>query len=219
VVRLGGATERRRGRQVVFVQPVDALGEASGKEAAHVVPAGRRLIRQAGERVEVGQPLTTGPIDPHEMLRVVGPLVVRTYLVDEIQKVYRGQGVELDDKHVEVVVGRMLARVKVLDAGDTDFLPGQVVERHAVESANRALAAERRPARVQTLLMGVSKAAVQAESFLSAASFQETTRVLTQAALAGQVDELRGVKENVLLGHLIPVGTGFRPAVEPQGQA
>jgi DNA-directed RNA polymerase subunit beta' len=218
-VRPGGAEERRRGRQVVFVQPVDEQGRPRGKEVAHVVPAGRRLIRQAGECVAVGEPLTSGPIDAHEMLRVLGPLAVRTFLVDEIQKVYRGQGIDLDDKHVEVIVARMLARVKVVDAGDTKFLPGQVVERRVVEEANARLTAKQRPARVQALLLGVSRAAVQADSFLSAASFQETTRVLTQAALAGQVDELRGLKENVLLGHLVPVGTGFRPAVEPRGLA
>ncbi len=219
VVRSGGAKERRRGRPVVFVQPVDALGGAIGKEVAHVVPVGRRVLRADGERVEVGDALTSGPIDPHEMLRVLGPLAVRTYLVDEIQKVYRHYGIDLDDKHVEVVVARMLARVKVIDASDTALLPGQVVERRAVEQANAGLKAGQRPARVQALLLGVSRAAVQAESFLSAASFQETTKVLTQAALAGQVDELHGLKENVLLGHLVPVGTGFRPAVQPQGPA
>jgi DNA-directed RNA polymerase subunit beta' len=219
VVRLGGDRERHRGRPIVFVQPLGARGRPFGKEVAHVVPAGRKVIRQAGEHVAVGDALTTGPIDPHELLRVLGPLGVRTYLVDEIQKVYRSQGIDLDDKHVEVVVSRMLARVKVLDAGDTALLPGQVLERRELELANRALARDKRPARVQALLLGVSKAAVQAESFLSAASFQETTRVLTQAALAGQVDELRGLKENVLLGHLVPVGTGFRPGVQPQGQA
>jgi DNA-directed RNA polymerase subunit beta' len=204
---------------VVFVQPVDARGRPCGKEVAHVVPAGRRVLCQAGQRVEVGDVLTTGPTDPHDLLRVLGPARVRTYLVDEIQKVYRTQGVDLDDKHLEVVVSQMLARVKVVDTGDTDLLPGQVVERRVVDSANGALPQGKRPARVQALLVGVSKAAVLAESFLSAASFQETTRVLTQAALAGQVDELRGLKENVLLGHLVPVGTGFRPAVEPRGQA
>jgi DNA-directed RNA polymerase subunit beta' len=219
IVRLGEVKERRRGRPVLFVHPVDAAGRPRGKEVAHVVPTGRRVIREAGESVEVGDALTTGPIDPHELLRVLGPSSVRTYLVDEIQKVYRRQGVELDDKHIEVVVSRMLARVKVIDAGDTQLLPGQVVERRMVESINAGLARDRRPARVQALLLGVSNAAVQADSFLSAASFQETTKVLTRAALAGEVDELLGVKENVLLGQLVPVGTGFRPAVEPQGQA
>jgi DNA-directed RNA polymerase subunit beta' len=219
VVHLGDGTQRRRGRPVVIVQPVDARGAPCGKEEVYVVPAGRRVLRQEGERVERGDVLTTGPIDPHELLRVTGPARVRAYLVDEIQKVYRTHGVDLDDKHVEVVVRQMLARVKLIEAGDTDLLPGQVVEQRVVEAANRALASGKRPAQVEALLLGVSKAAVRAESFLSAASFQETTRVLTHAALAGQVDELRGLKENVLLGHLIPVGTGFRPAVEPRGQA
>jgi DNA-directed RNA polymerase subunit beta' len=219
IVRLAGKKEQVRGKRVVFVQPADALGRPAGKEAAHLVPAGRRLIRECGERVEVGDALTAGAVTPHELLRVLGPDAVRAFLVDEVQKVYRLQGVDVDDKHVEVIVSRMLSKVKVLDAGDTGLLPGQVVERAAVRAANAALKKSQRPARVAALLLGVSKAAVQAESFLSAASFQETTKVLTEAALAGKVDELVGLKENVLLGHLVPVGTGFRPAVEPQGQA
>jgi DNA-directed RNA polymerase subunit beta' len=201
VVRVGDASERRRGRPVVFVE-----------EVAHVLPAGRRLICRAGQRVAVGEALSSGPLDPHELLRVLGPHGVRAWLVDEVQKVYRMQGIDLDDKHLEVIVAQMLSRVKVLDGGDTPLLPGQVVERRTVASLNGRLRADQRPARVQALLLGVTRAAVQAESFLSAASFQETTKVLTRAALAGAVDELRGLKENVLLGHLVPVGTGFRPA-------
>jgi DNA-directed RNA polymerase subunit beta' len=218
-VRHGGATERVRGRRVVFIRPLTGEGQPYDKEVAQVLPPGRRLIRADGETVNAGDALTSGPIDPHQLLRVLGPNAVRTHLVDEIQKVYRSQGIEIDDKHVEVIVSRMLARVKVTDAGDTDLLPGQVVERRALARANAALGEGRRPARATPLLLGIKQAAVQSESFLSAASFQETTKVLTEAALAGKVDELTGLKENVLLGHLVPVGTGFRPAVQPQGQA
>jgi DNA-directed RNA polymerase subunit beta' len=218
-VRLGGVKERVRGRRVVFVQPLDARGRHHGREVAHVIPAGRRVLCADGAEVKLGEPLTSGSINPHELLRVVGLGAVRTYLVDEIQKVYRLQGIELDDKHVEVIVSRMLARVKVLDAGDTHLLPGQVVERRAVEEANAALDEGQRPASADAVLLGIKQAAVQSDSFLSAASFQETAKVLTEAALACKVDELTGLKENVLLGHLVPVGTGFRPAVEPQGHA
>jgi len=204
-VRLGGATERVRGRRVVFVQPQDVRG----REVAHVIPASRRITCVDGMQVMRGDPLTAGVLNPHDLLRTVGVTAVRTYLVDEIQKVYRLQGIDLDDKHVEVIVGRMLSRVKVRDAGDTPLLPDQVVERRAVEVANAALG-KGRPARAHVVLLGIKQAAVQSESFLSAASFQETAKVLTEAALAGKVDELTGLKENVLLGHLVPVGTGFR---------
>src|SRR5262249_50073548 len=141
---------------------------------------------------------------------------VRTYLVDEIQKVYRTQGIELDDKHVEVIVSRMLARVRVTDAGDTTLLPGQVVERRVVREANTALSKGQRPARWAWLLLGIKQAAVQSDSFVSAGSFQERPKGRTGGGVAGKVDALTGLKENVLRGHLVPVGTGFRAAVQPQ---
>jgi DNA-directed RNA polymerase subunit beta' len=219
VVRLGGPTERIRKRSVVFVQPVGVDGAPRGKEVAHILPAGRRIRCKTADVVRAGDPLTNGPVGAHDLLRILGPNAVRAYLLEEVQKVYRLQGVVIDDKHVEIIVTQMLGKVKVTDAGETDFLPGQVIDRVALVAANSALGAKKRPARCVNLLLGISKAAVQAESFLSAASFQETTRVLTQAALAGKVDELHGLKENVLLGHLVPAGTGFRPAVEPQGSA
>jgi DNA-directed RNA polymerase subunit beta' len=218
-VRVGGPGERIRKKRVVFIQPTDARGRASGKEVAHVIPDGRRLTRRTGELVQVGEPLTAGPVGPHDLLRVLGPDAVRLYLLEEVQKVYRTYGVDIDDKHVEVVIARMLGKVKVLDGGDTELLPGQVVERGVLLAANAGLADGRRKAKCSALLLGVEKAAVQADSFLAAASFQETTKVLAQAALAGKVDELHGLKENVLLGRVVPAGTGFRPAVEPQGQA
>jgi DNA-directed RNA polymerase subunit beta' len=218
-VRIGGPAERVRKRRVVFVQPLDPEGKPFGKEVPHPLPAGRRPLHESGAEVKVGEPLTAGPINPHDLLAVLGPDAVRLYLLEEVQKVYRQHGIDVDDKHVEVIVARMLARVKVTDAGDTGLLPGQVVERSAFEAANARLGRGKRKAACANLVLGISKAAVQADSFLSAASFQETTKVLAQAALAGKVDELHGLKENVLLGHLMPAGTGFRPAVEPQGQA
>jgi DNA-directed RNA polymerase subunit beta' len=209
-VRVGGAAERVRGRRIVFVQPADERGRAVGRERSHLIPAGKRLVRRTGDAVQAGDPLTTGQPAPHDLLAVLGLEAVRRYLVDEVQKVYRLHGVDVDDKHVEVIVAQMLARVKVTDPGDTDLLPGQVVERRTLEAANARLKADRRKALAADLVLGVSKAAVQSDSFLSAASFQETTKVLAHAALAGKVDELAGLKENVLLGHLVPAGSGFR---------
>jgi DNA-directed RNA polymerase subunit beta' len=218
-VRPAAPGESGRKKRVVFVQPLDEQGLPCGKEVRHLIPGGKRLLHQAGEVVQVGEPLTSGQVTAHELLRVLGPDAVRLYLLEEVQKVYRLQGVDVDDKHVEVIIAQMLSKVKVLDGGDTELLPGQVIDRTELLAANGRLAKDKRPAQCSNLVLGISKAAVQATSFLSAASFQETTKVLTRAALAGKVDELHGLKENVLLGHLVPAGTGFRPAVEPQGQA
>jgi DNA-directed RNA polymerase subunit beta' len=215
-VRLGqpgeGAGRGRGPAAVVFVQPLDDSGRPAGPEVAHAVLAGKPVMRQEGERVGAGEPLTEGRPCPHDLLRTAGLDAARLYLLEEVQAVYRLEGVDIDDKHVEVIVARMFSKVRVTDAGGTPLLPGQVVEHAAVQAANAGRAAGSRPARCAPLLLGVSKAAVGSDSFLSAASFQETTKVLTQAALAGKVDELRGLKENVLLGRLVPAGTGLRPA-------
>jgi DNA-directed RNA polymerase subunit beta' len=201
VVRVGEPHECRRRRRRVFVR------SAHG-EVAHAVPAWARLVVRTGDRVEAGQPLSDGPPTPSDLLRTAGLEAAGDWLVHEIQATYRRQGIDLDDKHVEVVVARMLSSVKVRDAGDSELLPGAVIDRKALREANEGL---ERPATAAPLLLGVSRAALQAEGFLSAASFQETTRVLAEAALAGKVDELTGLKENVLLGQLVPAGTGFRP--------
>jgi DNA-directed RNA polymerase subunit beta' len=203
-VRVGGVQERLRGKRVVFVQP------PGGKEVRHVVPTGRRILRRTGEEVQRGEPLTSGRSSPQELLEMFGPDVVGRYLLEEIQKVYRTHGVEIDDRHVEVVLAQMLGRVRVVAAGRSEYLPGQVITRQAARGSS---------AQTAPLLLGVSKVALLSESFLAAAAFQETGKVLAAAALRGKVDELAGLKENVLLGHLIPAGTGFRPAVEPRGQA
>lgn len=163
-----------------------------------------------GDIVEAGQELTEGSINPHDLLRVKGPLGVQMYLLREVQKVYRLQGVDINDKHIEVMVRQMLRKMKVEDPGDTDLLPGGQVDVFEFESENkRVRAAGGQEAVGKTMLLGITKASLATDSFLSAASFQETTRVLTDAAIKGKVDPLLGLKENVILGKLIPAGTGM----------
>jgi DNA-directed RNA polymerase subunit beta' len=162
-----------------------------------------------GDYVKAGDPLMDGPINPHDILRVLGVEALANYLVNEIQDVYRLQGVKINDKHIEVIVRQMLQKVEILDAGDTTFLVGETVERTEFEAENeKRIAAKERPARAEPVLLGITKASLQTSSFISAASFQETTRVLTEAATAGKVDSLAGLKENVIVGRLIPAGTG-----------
>src|SRR5690606_27490716 len=169
-----------------------------------------RMVVKDGERVEAGDPLTRGSINPHDLLESRGPDAVQAYLVDEIQKVYRGQGVSVHDKHIEVVVRQMLKYVEILESGDSDYLAGQTVERFDVEMENDSLVNDgKTPATWKPLLLGITKASLSTKSWLSAASFQHTTHVLTEAALAGKVDDLVGLKENVILGRLVPAGTGL----------
>ena len=169
-----------------------------------------RLLVQDGEEVVVGQQLVAGAVDPKNVLRVLGPRATQKHLVDEVQQVYRSQGVEIHDKHIEVIVRQMLRRVTVLDSGDTQLLPGELVERGRFETSNReAVTSGGKPASARPELMGITKASLATDSWLSAASFQETTRVLTEAALSGRSDVLFGLKENVIIGKLIPAGTGL----------
>ena len=163
-----------------------------------------------GEIVKKGQHITEGAADPHEILEILGPNAVQEYLLSEIQKVYRVQGVTINDKHIEVIISRMLRKVRVTDPGDSDFFWGEQVDRHFFEEENeRILEAGGKPAESEPILLGITKASLETESFISAASFQETTRVLTDAATLGKQDHLRGFKENVIMGHLIPAGTGL----------
>ena len=183
-----------------------------------------RLLVQDGEHVVVGQQLVAGAVDPKNVLRILGPRATQKHLVDEVQNVYRSQGVEIHDKHIEVIVRQMLRRVTVLDSGDTNLLPGELAERSRFENANReTVTAGGKPASARPELMGITKASLATESWLSAASFQETTRVLTEAAMSGKSDSLLGLKENVIIGKLIPAGTGlaqYRTAtVEPTEEA
>jgi len=171
---------------------------------------GSERVLADDDRVEVGDQLLEGASDPHEVLRVMGPREVQMHLVDEVQKVYRSQGVSIHDKHIEVIVRQMLRRVTIIDSGATEFLPGSLTERSEFEAANRRVVAEgNEPAAGRPVLMGITKASLATESWLSAASFQETTRVLTDAAINGRSDKLIGLKENVIIGKLIPAGTGI----------
>ena len=183
------------------------MSEGFSKE--YKVPKETRITVKEGEQVEAGQALTRGGIDPHQLLEAKGPEAVQRYLVDEIQKVYRAQGVKLHDKHIETIVRQMLKYVEITDAGNSRHLEGQVIEKWDVETANEALMAEDKPpSSWKPMLMGVTKSALSTKSWLSAASFQHTTHVLTEAAIAGKLDELIGLKENVILGKLVPAGTG-----------
>jgi DNA-directed RNA polymerase subunit beta' len=238
-------SDKRRGKMTIIVRS-EAMGEVE-----HHVPQDRHLLVHTGDYVEAGDPLIDGPLVPQDILRVKGEEALYAYLLEEIQNVYRAQGVPINDKHIEIVIAQMLRKVRIENPGDTDLLPNEVVDKHRFKQANEAVAhkgkikdpgesslpvdaivdksemkeinsrleadgkqpakaSKCRPARAKTLLLGITKASLQSESFLSGASFQETTKVLTEAALAGKSDELHGLKENVLLGHLIPVGTGFR---------
>jgi DNA-directed RNA polymerase subunit beta' len=175
------------------------------------VPQTKHLRVHKGDEVRAGEPLVDGPLDPHDILAISGEEEVQGYLLREIQSVYRSQGVTIDDKHIEIIVGSMMRKVSVKDPGDSEFLPGAVVDRFRFRRENERLRKERKkPATGETLLLGITKASLSSESFISAASFQETTKVLTEAALAGRRDNLVGLKENVILGHLVPTGTGFR---------
>jgi len=183
----------------------------SGDEVSYIVPAGRRILVSNGDLVKPGDKLTEGNVNPHDILRIKGIREVEQYLVDEIQNVYRSQGVDINDKHIEVIVRQMLRKVRVEYGGDTALLPGTLVEacEFAEENA-KAIKEGKEPAVGRPVLLGITKASLATESFLAAASFQETTRVLTEAAIQGKIDRLRGLKENVIIGKLIPAGTGLR---------
>jgi len=202
MVELG---DKRRGKRTIIVK-----GEG-GMEREHLVPQGKNLRVHRGDQVRAGEALIDGPLVPHDILAIQGEKAVHNYLLREVQTVYRAQGVSIDDKHIEIILGQMMRKVQVEDPGDSDFLPGAVVDKFRFREANNRLRKERKkPATASPLLLGITKASLQSDSFISAASFQETTKVLTEAALAGKRDELVGLKENVILGHLVPTGTGFR---------
>ncbi|MBO9598506.1 MAG: DNA-directed RNA polymerase subunit beta' [Cohnella sp.] len=187
---------------------IEIQGAAESK--VYPVSYGSRIRVIQGQQVEAGDELTDGSIDPKEMLRIKGIRGVQNYILQEVQRVYRNQGVEINDKHVEVMIKQMLRKIKIVDPGDTILLPGAFVDIHEYEAANReAILADKEPAVARPVLLGITKASPETDSFLSAASFQETTRVLTDAAIKGKVDRLLGLKENVIIGKLIPAGTGM----------
>jgi DNA-directed RNA polymerase subunit beta' len=241
-------TERKRGKMVIHITPEGA------DPVEHLVPQGKHLLVHTGDNVIAGSQLTEGPRDPNNILEINGEEALYNYMISEVQNVYRAQGVPVSDKHIEVILSRMLSKIQVQKAGDTDLLPMDFVERYNFQVANKSLdgcliikdtgdtkfvegdlvdktevkeanavaeAEGKKPAKTmrpkkatgKPLLLGITKAALQSESFLSGASFQETTKVLTEAALRGAEDKLKGLKENVLLGHLVPAGTGFEPYI------
>ncbi|HWB19280.1 MAG TPA: DNA-directed RNA polymerase subunit beta', partial [Phycisphaerales bacterium] len=242
-------SDKRKGKMTIRVISDSAI------EHDHHVPQGKHLLVHTGDYVEAGDPLTEGPLIPGDILRIKGEDALYTYMLDEVQNVYRAQGVPISDKHIEVTLRSMLSKVRVLTPGDTALLPNEVVDKFNFREANEKLnnmlkvtepgdttlpkealvtkdeareanalaesegktgakTRKPKPASAKTLLLGITKASLQSESFLSGASFQETTKVLTEAALRGAIDTLEGLKENVLLGHLIPAGTGFDPYVK-----
>ena len=195
----------KRGKREVIVTP-----EADSEdERTYLVPIGKHMRAHGGDNVRAGDKLSEGPINPHDILRVLGPRKVQEHLLNEVQEVYRLQGVKINDKHIAVMVRQMLQKVRIISPGDTDALEGENMDRREFRAVNRAAMAEGlKPARSEPLLLGITKASLTTESFVSAASFQETTRVLTDAAVRGAKDDLKGLKENIIIGHLIPAGTG-----------
>ena len=183
----------------------------TGESKAYLIPYGSRIKVADGAELEAGDELTEGSVNPHDILRIKGLRAVQDYMIQEVQRVYRLQGVEINDKHIEVIVRQMLKKIRIEESGDTEFLPGTNVDRLEFEDVNEALEAEgKEPATGEQIIMGITKASLATNSFLSAASFQETTKVLTEAAIKGKVDPLAGLKENVIIGKHIPAGTGMR---------
>jgi DNA-directed RNA polymerase subunit beta' len=182
-----------------------------GVEREYDIPRNTHINVQEGDFVKSGEPLMEGPLNPHDILRVLGMEALQEYIVDEVQEVYRLQGVTINDKHIEVIVRQMLRWVRIKEVGDTEFLLEEQVDRFRYEDENRrVLDNDGQPASAEPMLLGITKASLSTDSFISAASFQETTRVLTEAAISGRIDYLRGLKENVIMGRLIPAGTGMK---------
>jgi DNA-directed RNA polymerase subunit beta' len=202
VVSFGKDTKGKR--KIIVTPPI-------GKALEYLIPRGKHITVHEGDVVKAGEPLMDGSSNPHDILRVLGEKELAKYLIDEIQEVYRLQGVRINDKHIEVIVRRMLRNVRVIDPGDTLLLADEQVDKGTFDEANEAVKKKNgKPATAETILLGVTKAALSTDSFISAASFQETTRVLTEAATMGKVDNLHGLKENVIMGRPIPAGTGLR---------
>jgi DNA-directed RNA polymerase subunit beta' len=201
-VEIGGLVRGKR--RVIVTDP------KTGNQEEHLIPRSKHILVFNGDHVSKGDQLTDGPVVPHDILEILGPQALREHLVNEVQEVYRAQGVEINDKHVEIIIRQMLRKVKITEPGDSDFLWGDQVDRTAFEAENERVSEQGgKPAEAEPVLLGITKASLETESFISAASFQDTTRVLTEAATLCKSDMLRGFKENVIMGHLIPAGTGF----------
>jgi DNA-directed RNA polymerase subunit beta' len=208
IARIDGVVEvdkmTRGKRQLLIRDPETGITEEHNN-----IPANKHLTVSKGDVVRKGQKLTEGSVVPHALLEVCGPHELQRYLVDEIQLVYRAQGVEINDKHIEIIIRQMMQKVKITDQGSSVFLTGEQVDRSEFILENKRVAARGgKPAEAEPVLLGITKASLETESFISAASFQDTTRILTDAATLGKVDKLLGFKENVITGHLIPAGTG-----------
>ena len=208
IARIDGIVELgkiNRGKRSILIKDVE-----NEQTEEHIIPSGKRVVVFNGDFVRKGQPLTDGAVVPQEILEVCGPQDLQEYLVNEVQEVYRLQGVEINDKHIEIIVRQMMRKVRITEPGTTRFLYGEAVDRHAfLEENSKVIAEGGQPAEAQPILMGITKASLETDSFISAASFQDTTRVLTEAATLGLSDVLHGFKENVIMGHLIPAGTGY----------
>jgi DNA-directed RNA polymerase subunit beta' len=204
----------KRGKREVYVTParIEAgqwVMDENAEAQLYEVPAGKHLRVHEGDRVRAGDRLTEGPVNPHDILRIKGPRAVQEYLLNEVQEVYRLQGVKINDKHIGVIVKQMLQKVRIVDPGETEHLEGEHVDKQEFREVNdKAKKKKQKPATAEPLLLGITKASLTTQSFISAASFQETTRVLTDAAIRGARDDLMGLKENIIIGHLIPAGTG-----------
>lgn len=199
------AKSTKKGKQKVTVTPMDV-----GEKKEYLVPRGKHINVYEGDYIRAGEPLIGGSANPQDILNIKGEVALAKYLVDEVQEVYRLQGVRINDKHIEVIVSQMMRRVKILDVGDTDFVSEEQVDRIKFQEMNQKMLEQgMTPAVAEPLILGITKASLSTESFISAASFQETTKVLTEACVSGSKDYLRGLKENVIMGRLIPAGTGF----------
>jgi DNA-directed RNA polymerase subunit beta' len=199
------AKSTKKGKQKVTVTPVDV-----GEKREYLIPRGKHINVYEGDYVRAGEPIVGGSANPQDILGIKGEIALARYLVNEVQEVYRLQGVRINDKHIEVIVKQMMRRVKVTEVGDTDFIFEEQVDRGRFEEVNRQIIEQgAKPATAEPLILGITKASLSTESFISAASFQETTKVLTEASIAGAKDYLRGLKENVIMGRLIPAGTGM----------
>ena len=211
-VRFG---EIKRGKREVFVRPaiIDKgqwQVDETQEEGLYEVASGKHLRVHEGDRVRAGDRISEGPVNPHDILRIKGPRAVQEYLLNEVQEVYRLQGVKINDKHIGVIVKQMLQKVRIVDSGDTELLEGEHADRAVFREVNEEAKKKKvLPATAEPLLLGITKASLTTQSFVSAASFQETTRVLTDAAIRGSRDNLLGLKENIIIGHLIPAGTGM----------
>jgi DNA-directed RNA polymerase subunit beta' len=224
--RVGELFEARRPRNPAVLAKIDgivhfrgitkgkrvlAVEDSFGDEHKHAVPMGKHLLVRDGDTVEAGEPLCEGQTDPHDVLAILGENALQAYLVNEIQEVYRLQGVRINDKHIGVIIRQMMKKVEIVSVGDTKFIFGQQVDRVRFLTENEKVIQEGgQPAVAQPMLLGITRASLNIDSFISAASFQETTRVLTNSAIAGSSDYLRGLKENVIIGNQIPAGTGIR---------